>query len=188
MIKKKKNDFKKDCNLDYYWKKKTILSFIAIFFIISVHNSAIEQYQLPTDFFTNTAQFIHNLLAYGIGNVAVPFFFFISGLTLFRNYKPKLYKQKMVSRVKTLLIPYLIWNLVGVLFIILATYTPLSHIIAGREQFVPTLENFLQGIFLYKYNYHYWFMFNLIIFVALTPIFHLILSRKWLGIIFIPII
>ncbi len=174
-------------NLNYFWKKKTILSFAAILFIVAIHNSATNQYQITEDLFTNTTWFIRNLFAYGIGSIAVPFFFFISGLTFFRNYKPKLYKQKMISRINTLLIPYLIWNLVGIIFAILYTFTPLSNIISGREQIVLNPENIFQGIFFYKYNYHFWFMYSLIVFVILTPFFHILLSKKWLGITFIPI-
>lgn len=174
-------------NLDYFWKKKTIISFIAIFFIITIHNSATGQYQVPTDSYTNITWFFRNLLSYGIGSVAVPLFFFLSGLTLFRNYQPKLHKQKMLSRAKSLLIPFLIWNTIGIIFAILSTYTPLSTIISGREPFSFSFQNLLQGLFLYKYNYHYWFMYNLIIFTILTPLFDILLSKKWLATIFIPI-
>jgi len=171
-------------NLNYYWKKKTLLSFIAVIFVIIIHNSATNQYSLPPDPLVNTTHFIHNTLAYGIGAIAVPIFFFISGFSMFRNYTSKLYLRKVKSRVKTILIPYLIWNIIGLLFCILYTYTPLSTIISGRETFTPTIKNILEGIFLYKYNFQFWFLYDLIIFVILTPIFNFIVSRKWLGIIF----
>lgn len=168
--------------LNYYWKKKTILSFFAIFFIIIIHNSATHQYtDLPSDNFTYLASFIHDFLAYNLGAVAVPLFFFISGLTFFRNYSPAKYPSKLRSRLKTLLIPYLIWNTFGLLFAILYTYTPLANIISGREAFIPTIGNILSGIFLYKYNFHFWFLFELIVFIILTPIFDLLTSRKWLA-------
>ena len=43
-----------------------------------------------------------------IGETGVPAFFFISGLLLF--YSKKNYKQKLISRVNTLLVPYLFFN------------------------------------------------------------------------------
>lgn len=167
--------------LDYFWHKKTVLSFLAVFLVITIHNSATNQYQVPPDNLTTATDFIRNFFSYNLGAVAVPFFFLVSGIALFRNYKPSLYKQKLTRRTKTLLIPYLIWNIIGLLFAIAYTYTPLSHLISGREAFTPTLPNILEGIFLYKYNYSFWFMYALIIFVVLTPLFHLLLSRKWLG-------
>ena len=170
--------------LAYYWKKKTILSFVAIILVVIIHNSAINQYNISPDFLTSFTTFIHNFFAYGIGAIAVPIFFFISGISMFRDYRPNLYPQKLKSRIKTLLIPYLIWNTVGLLFAILYTYTPLSNIISGREFFEPTVRNILEGIFLYKYNFQFWFLYDLIIFVILTPIFNIMISKKWLSIIF----
>ena len=168
--------------LTYYWKKKTILSFVAIILVVIIHNSAINQYNISPGFFTNLTTFIHNFFAYGIGAIAVPIFFFISGISMFRNYRPN--PQKLKSRIKALLIPYLIWNIIGLLCAILDTYTPLSNIISGREFFEPTIKNILEGIFLYKYNFQFWFLYDLIIFVILAPIFNIMISKKRLGIIF----
>ena len=168
-------------DLSYYWHKKTILSFLAIVFVVIIHNSATSQYTLTEDFFSNTANYIHNFCAYGFGSIAVPVFFLIAGISLFRNYKSSMYTQKIRSRIKTLLIPYLIWNTIGLLFCILCTYTPLANYIASRELFEPTLPNILSGIFLYKYNYPFWFLFELIIFVIFTPLFDFLTSRKSLS-------
>lgn len=167
--------------LAYFWHKRTFLSFLAIILIVAIHNSATNQYHLPADAFTNFADLIHQFFAYGLGALAVPLFFFISGLTFFRNYRPNLYPAKLKSRFRSLVIPYLIWNIVGLLLAILYTYTPLSSLITGREAFAPSLENILSGIFLYKYNYTFWFLYNLIIFVVLTPLFDLLSRYRWLG-------
>lgn len=48
----------------------------------------------------------------------------------------------------------------------------------------PTLENIFSGIFLFKYNYQFWFLHNLIIFTLLTPLFYFMISKKYLGAIF----
>lgn len=57
-----------------------------------------------------TSFFISRILA----SVAVPLFFFISGyLFFFRTaFSVDVYKKKLKSRIKTLLIPYLFWNFV----------------------------------------------------------------------------
>lgn len=169
--------------LDYFWHKKTLLSFFAIICIVSIHNSATSQYAVQTDFLTQTTWFIRNFFSYGLGAIAVPCFFFLSGFTLFRNYQPKKYPQKLRSRLHTLVFPYLLWNTVSLFFIILCTYTPIANFISGRETFVPSFSNFIEGIFLYKYNFQFWFLYDLIFYVLLTPIIHLLLSRKSLGLI-----
>lgn len=57
----------------------------------------------------------------------VPFFFMISGYLFFRTYNPSKAKIKIVSRIKTLLIPYLIWNLLYMIFVITLTKMGLIH-------------------------------------------------------------
>lgn len=42
----------------------------------------------------------------------VPFFFVISGYLYFRTYKKESAKKKIISRIKSLGVPYLIWNTV----------------------------------------------------------------------------
>lgn len=168
--------------LAYFWKKKTILSFFAIILIVAIHNSATTQYQVPADGLAEAANFSHNFFSFGIGAVAVPIFFFVSGAAMFRNYKTGSFKTKIKSRIKSLVIPFLIWNIFGLIFTILCTYTPLKDVIYGREPFEPTIENVLKGIFLFKYNFHFWFLFNLIVFVLLSPVIDLLLKNKYIGI------
>ena len=135
-------------DLSYYWHKKTVLSFLAIIFVVIIHNSATIQYSLTDDFLSNATNLIHNFFAYGLGSIAGPVFFLIAGISLFRNYKSSMYTEKLSSRIKSLLIPYLLWNIIGLLLCILCTYTPLANYITGRELFEPTFPNILSGIFL----------------------------------------
>ena len=169
-------------NMEYFWKKRRLVYFLMALLVIFVHNSAVEQYSsLSGDLWMDIAELMKNFFAYGIGSVAVPMFFIISGMTFFRDYEPKKYGQKMKSRIKTLVIPYLVWNVLGMVFVILCTYTPIRNIVSSREMFSFSLQNILEGIFLYKYNYTFWFMFELIIFVLVTPIFDIITRNKWIG-------
>ena len=58
-----------------------------------------------------------NFLFY-LMETCVPFFFMISGYLFFRTYEQAKAKEKIVSRARTLLIPYLIWNIIYTCFII----------------------------------------------------------------------
>lgn len=44
--------------------------------------------------------------------VIVPCFFFISGFLFYRNYTPDDYLRKLRTRIRSLLVPYLLWNAV----------------------------------------------------------------------------
>ena len=52
-----------------------------------------------------------------LGFITVPFFFLISGYLFFQHYENTLdsYKQKLKKRAKSLLVPYLLWNLIAFL-------------------------------------------------------------------------
>ena len=54
-----------------------------------------------------------------LARIAVPIFFFISGFLYFYNKDvgtPYFYRNQLKKRVKTLLVPYLLWNLIAILF------------------------------------------------------------------------
>lgn len=62
----------------------------------------------------NTYEFLKLLVSQTLVKVAVPVFFVMSGYLFFANidkWSLEVYKAKMLRRMKTLLIPYLIWNL-----------------------------------------------------------------------------
>lgn len=62
----------------------------------------------------NTYEFLKLLVSQTQVKVAVPVFFIMSGYLFFANVEEwslKVYKAKLLRRIKTLLIPYLIWNL-----------------------------------------------------------------------------
>lgn len=55
--------------------------------------------------------------------VAVPFFFFTSGYFFFykvREWNVSCYKNKIRKRLKTLLVPYLLWNILALCLVILS--------------------------------------------------------------------
>ena len=110
----------------------------------------------------------------GLGQLAVPLFFVISGFLFFRTtYTFDDVKNKIHNRVYTLLIPYLIWNLIYyIIFLIRTPGVPIS------------LWSIEDAMFNYRYNPAFWFMFQLILLVAITPIFFHILKSFWLILVF----
>lgn len=69
---------------------------------------------------------ISELISHNIGRVAVPSFFFISGYFLFyktaQSYSKKTYIENLKKKTKTLLIPYLAWNIIYFMLICLKVY------------------------------------------------------------------
>lgn len=60
--------------------------------------------------------FLKWLLSSFLPGAAVPLFFIIAGFLFFKNFPEQWswgkYKDKLQSRIKTLLIPYLVWNII----------------------------------------------------------------------------
>ncbi len=56
-----------------------------------------------------------------IAPIAIPFFFFISGYLFFKSgqFSPDIYVKKLIHRLQSLLVPYLLWNLLYLLLAII---------------------------------------------------------------------
>ena len=81
----------------------------------------------------------------------VPIYFFISGYVFFLGItltKEK-YRQKLTNRVKTLLIPYLIWNTASILL-------ALAHFLPFAQAHSPYHDQFRLNLSLPAFLYSYW--------------------------------
>lgn len=60
--------------------------------------------------------YLINLISYVFASIAVPLFYFISGYLFFRQkeFNIGVYKEKLCSRIKTLLVPFFLWNLIAI--------------------------------------------------------------------------
>ena len=82
------------------------------------------------DFLNLSGVDCHNLFRISISkvltHVCVPTFYFISGYLFFKGletWDAEKYKKKLVRRVKTLLVPFLIWNTISILNALKAAMT-----------------------------------------------------------------
>lgn len=143
----------------------------------------------------------HDLLFHIITNeiarIAVPSFFFISGFLFF--YKTNIftrneYIKKIRKRLKSLLVPYIFWNLI-VLFLFLLSQLFLPSMLSGKNKLITDYSciDFL-SIFWNKNDgmpicNQFWFIRDLIIVVLFTPlIYYFIKYTKIYGIILLGIL
>lgn len=168
-------------NMDHFWKKKQILTYFLSILVFFIHISSFTYYE-NSDGTLSTCNFILSTLSdRTLARCAVPLYFILSGALFFRDYSNKIYVKKLKSRVFSLLIPFLCWNTIWTLFSILTSYTPLSALFRGREKFLLTLPNILEAIFHYSCNGPFWFVFELMFFVLISPVFDLLLRNKWVA-------
>ena len=98
------------------------LRFPLMVFVVYIHSTGRPPINYDLDFFHLTDMNYYDLFRISIyrvlTQVAVPSFFFISGYLFFNKLNTwnwKTYRKKLQKRVKTLLIPFLLWNTIAIL-------------------------------------------------------------------------
>ena len=113
-------------------------------------------------------------------SVAVPLFFFLSGFLFAvgfeKGYNPSLYKRKIISRIKSLLVPYFLWNC-----LFLVAFSVLFHLFDGKDLLYIYHERGVYGSF-WSYNgfpidYPLWFIRDLMVQGLLFPILFYIIKK-----------
>lgn len=131
--------------------------------------------------------------------ISVPVYFFISGFFFFNNiisFDKTVYYSKLRNRIKTLLIPYLIWNTVAI-FLVLVKQLPiftdyltyhdsglninliniLSCYIADNGQLSPPPGSVRVPISPFPINTALWFIRDLMVVVITTPIIYKLIVK-----------
>lgn len=156
-----------------------ILKYISIIFVVYIHSYAKHEnfadgtnaMSIPLWFFT-----LENLISEVIARCAVPMFFLISSILLFKTQRS--YKKTITNKLRTLLIPYLIWNSFWILaFILLQNWSFTAPFLSGSntnlmQSSVPEwFELYGVGYSLpFPLDYPLWFMRDLIIVTLFFPI------------------
>lgn len=105
-----------------------------------------------------------------LGDAAVPTFFAISVFLFYRNYKQSLYVAKLKSRVKSLLVPYLIFSLISLII-----FHAGKFIVYGEDK--TTVIQYLKEFLLASNDSPIWFIRELFFFVLISPIIYEVVSR-----------
>ena len=129
-----------------------------------------------------------------VGNMAVPCFFFISGYLFFRNVESlsvKLYCDKLRRRVRTLLQPYLLWNL-----LILALYAigqmAFPSLFSGANTKIAdySVAEWAQAFWCVEgtqspINPPLWYIRDLMVMVVLSPLLYCLMKNRVVGALFL---
>lgn len=125
--------------------------------------------------------FVRNFISQGVARVAVPLFFLMSGYLFFAEFEWSLenYALKLKSRIKTLLIPFLFWNIVTLMVAALAQSIPATRIfISGKSLWIAGFGvldyvNAIIGFTRSPIAYQFWFIRDLIILVLFAPVINI---------------
>jgi len=147
-------------------------------FKVSLANGSLGLFQMHP-----LVVFIEDYISQVLARICVPLFYLISGFLFFVSYggTAKQYLVKIRSRVRTLLIPFLFWNILSMALLALAQSNPCtSNYFSGT--FTPILSfgpyDFLNAVFGLTRSpvaYQFWFIRDLMILVLLSPVFYFLM-------------
>jgi surface polysaccharide O-acyltransferase-like enzyme len=175
--------------IDQYLSRKIkILSLFAIVAVVYIHSNSSEPLmQMPGSVIAedpNINSFVQFFIANGLTRFCIPLFFCISGFLFFRPGAGdglNSFLAKIAKRLKTLVLPFLIWSFIGFFLTRLMLHIPFF------EASVPfpkaaidaaTLWKFITKLHLTPISIHLWFLVHLFGFVLLGyPIFLLLRTR-----------
>lgn len=175
----------------YLSDKLRAISFILIILVVLCHSNNFlikfnsESVLLEQGFNT----FIQNFISLGIAKIASPLFFIIAGYFFFLSIKkgsiPEFF-SKYQKRVRTLVLPYLLWTTYGVLFYLTLQSIPLSKPFFTSDLIVDlSFAQILSKIFINPIPYQLWFIRDLIVLIIISPILYWLIKRLKFYIIFI---
>ncbi len=124
---------------DFNSRKFKFWSFISMFLLVFVHGYNLNErylqpWSMPTDSFSLTT-FIEYFLANGIFRFRIPMLFIISGF-LFALHDNKPYGERTRKRLRTLLLPYLIWSALGFAFTYFLELFPYTRDVVSASNIV----------------------------------------------------
>jgi len=174
----------------YLSEKIKIISFFSILLVVFLHAYNLDSTEQVEPIFFGTATWaVQDVISNGFTRIAVPLFFLFSGFLFFLNtHNGNGFLAKMKKRCHTLLIPFLIWSLFGLIFYFVLQSIPQTAVFFTKERIADfSFEKWLLTIFVYPIPYQLWFIRDLMILVILSPLLYLMLKnlKVW---IFIPIV
>lgn len=150
------------------------LKVVLAIFVVFIHSQIRINPQNPDiDFFHALTDIWGSIIS-----LAVPTFYIISGFLFFRNganISRCEYKLKYKRRIKSLIIPYLLWNTIGLACLLLKKTPLLAPYFPLYQDFHITLWNILKGylsigITPLPYAFSLWFIRNLILVSLFAPL------------------
>lgn len=176
---------------NYNSQKIKVLNLFLILLVLYIHSYYLEAAEYPVAMALQL--FIGNN---GLACVAVPLFFLLSGMLFFNGItKVSQCFQKQQKRVRSLLIPYLLWNCIFVLWYVVLQNLPgvggfINSDMVGKVM-SGSVFNSIKELFWIPAAFQLWFLRDLLFMVLFAPgLFYLVKYSKWLSpiIVLVPMV
>lgn len=156
-----------------FHNKVMVINVALTFIIVLLHSQPLNRIGIIND---GDYALIHGIEVFA--QLGVPMFFFISAMLFYKSLSSmSKIKDKLKTRIRSLVIPYILWNIIFV-----GIYWTMTHIsfIASMMN-MPPVPSDVAGIFFSIINSKYtvlWFVKDLIVFCLMSPVFYVMLKSK----------
>lgn len=143
--------------------------------------------------------FVMKLFSSVLADISVPLFFFISGFLFFyySEFSKDSYLKKVKKRVSTLLVPYLIWNFVAFIILLIQVHPKMVRFFPLLKDYRVDIVSFLSSFWVTNLpiqmsgpanpiNTPLWFVRDLMVLVLLSPIIWWIIRK--VGLLFVALL
>lgn len=119
--------------------------------------------------------FLEHFCAGNIGFITVPLYYIVAGFLFFQHYDNSIesYRSKITKRIRSLLIPYLLWNLIA--FVV---YTYIQHTMEPSQ--------FMESFWVVSTKGGHspadgplWFIRTLMLLMVASPVFYYVANNKF---------
>ncbi|MGC6177761.1 acyltransferase family protein [Lacrimispora sp. 38-1] len=116
-----------------------------------------------------------------VAQIAVPGFFLISSYLFFRGFTMEKLWVKWNSRIRSILVPYIMWNLLYYLGYVIGSRIPFISRVIGKGRIPFNFQEAAQAVLHYSYNYVFWYLNQLLLLVLLAPVIYMAVRKKEIG-------
>ncbi|MBP1617325.1 MAG: succinyltransferase involved in succinoglycan biosynthesis [Bacteroidetes bacterium] len=153
------------------------IRFPLIILVLFIHMIGFEAKPIKLSLNVNDIYvFIAEMISHSLGAIAVPSFFLFSGYFFFKKMKKwdfRFYGRQLKNRYRTLLLPYVIWNILMILAILVKDYAFLKIGFGGGGEIeMLKLTDWYQLLWGMPINYPLWYLRDLICMSAIAPLFY----------------
>lgn len=124
---------------------------------------------------------VEAFLASDVAGAAVGGFYLCSGYLFYRNYSWKRVFPKYKSRVRSLVVPYVLWTLLYFFIHAAISHIPALAAIFNDPPIQVTWRSMLDAVVHYRYCAFLWFLQFLILYAAASPVIYFLIRNRYSG-------
>ena len=162
------------------------LMFIFSIFVIWVHSYNVDLFSgSAQDGIWRLADRIENFVSVGLGQIAVPGFFLLSSYLFFRNFSWDKLLRKWKSRIFSVLVPYVVWNILYYLGYMVASRFFAMRSMVGRDVIPFTVQEIWRAVSQYAYAPIFWYLYQLMFLIIASPVIYALVKNRAIGLFWI---